>query len=251
MWWGGGGLVGAVVVVVVILFAAGVFDSGGSAGDLTAAEQERLVSEGHLFGDEYDQSTQVGHVSWRDLGHRLVVDDAQNGSVATNTLGLANTASGCSVTLQDPYPALGGHPNAQSRGINVSWSSTGTSSYQTVVGTTGTPADVSSHNRLIFEIRQDGSTGFNFATIDVRLTDTAGGNDAVRIYDRTGPSSSYLPIYPIAGHSSARPLDRFVKVEIDLSSYSGVNLSSLANIRFEFNVNSTTRDIMLDDIRFE
>ena len=51
IWWAGGGLVGAVVIVVVVLFAAGVFDSGGSSGDLTAAQQEQLVSEGHLIGD--------------------------------------------------------------------------------------------------------------------------------------------------------------------------------------------------------
>lgn len=216
---------------------------------------DRLDLEGHLFGPEHAQSTHVGRVAFRDVSAPIMVLDGQNGNPALNSLSLPNVASaGITTALSDPYPALGGValPNATPRSLRFLFSTTGAGkTWTTTVSNTG--LDVTKKRRLVFEIRQSGTIGFSWISIGVRLTDISSASTLVTVYDRI-PSpdvSAYLPIYPIAGHSSTRPLNRFVQVEIDLSQFSGVNLAQLANIRLEFDNSITGANLMIDDLRIE
>lgn len=214
---------------------------------------DRLDLEGHLFGSEHAQSSQVGRVAYRDISAPLMVLDAQNGNVAQNTLSLPNVASaGITAALVDPYPLLGSFGNAASRSVRLVFTTTGAGkTFRTTVSSTG--LDVQAKKRLVFEIRQSGTTGFNWISIDARLTDINGGTALVNVYNHVPnpDTSAFLPIYPIAGHSTNRPLNRFLQVEVPLASFAGVDLSQLASITFEFNNASTTSNILLDDVRIE
>lgn len=214
---------------------------------------DRLDLEGHLFGPEHAQSSSVGRVGFRDVSEPLMVLDGQNGNVALNTLGLANVASaGVTASLADPYPVVGSLPNATPRSVRLTFTTLGAGkTFRTTVSSVG--LNVVKKRRLIFEIRQSGATGFNWVTIGARLTDINANTALVTVYDAvpTPDVSSFLPIYPIPGHTTARPLNRFLQVEVPLSSFTGVDLTQLASITFEFANTSTAANIAIDDVRIE
>lgn len=214
---------------------------------------DRLDLEGHLFGPEHAQSSSVGRVGFRDVSEPLMVLDGQNANVALNTLGLANVASaGITAALADPYPAAGSLPNATPRSVRLTFTTTGAGkTFRTTVSSVG--LDVAKKRRLIFEIRQSGTTGFSWVSIGARLTDINANTAVVSVYDAvpTPDVSTFLPIYPIPGHTSARPLNRFLQVEVPLSSFGGVDLTQLASITLEFNNTTIANNILIDDVRIE
>lgn len=216
---------------------------------------DRLDLDGHLYGPEYAQSSAVGRVGFRDMSAPLMVVDAQGVSAATNTLGLANVFSaGITATHSDPYPAMGSLAVAAPRSMRLAFTTTATlKTFRTTVSAVG--LDVRKKRKLIFEIRQSGGTatqGFTWCKVGARLTDINNGTALVSIYDSAAlPPSTFLPVYPIPGHSTARPLNRFLQVEVPLSSFAGVDLAQLASITLEFTNTTTANNMLIDDLRIE
>lgn len=214
---------------------------------------DRLDLEGHLFGSEHVQSSSVGRVAYRDVSAPITVLDAQNGNVALNSLGLPNAASaGITAALVDPYPLLGSFGNATSRALRLVFTTIGAGkTWTTTVSSVG--LNVQEKKRLVFELRQSGTTGFSWVSIRAHLTDINGGTAMVQVYDRvpTPDVSAYLPIHPVPGHTSARPLNRFLQVEVPLAQFPGVDLTQLASIRLEFDNSVTASNLLIDDLRIE
>lgn len=210
---------------------------------------DRLDLSTHLFGDEHALSSHVGHVGYHDVAGQRMILDAQNGNVAVNTLGLANTASaGITTSLVYPYPSLGSFGSANPRGLQIAFSSVGAGkAFTSALG----GLNASTSKAVFLEIRQSGTTGFNWLTLGVRLTDTNGVSATVPIYDRVANTSSYLPVYPIPGHTSARKLNRFVQLEVPLGNFAGVNLASLASVALVMDNGSTANQLVIDDLRIE
>lgn len=210
---------------------------------------DRLDVSTHLFGDEHALSSQVGHVAFADAAGQRTVLDAQNNNVALNSLGLANTvSSGITTSLVDPYPSIGSYPNANPRALQIAFSTVG-------AGKTWTSAlgglDASKAKAVFLDVRQSSGTGFNWLTLGLRLTDTNGVSATVPIYNRVSNTSSYLPVYPVPGHSSARPLNRFVQLEVPLANFPGVDLTQLANVALVMDNGVTANQLLIDDLRIE
>jgi hypothetical protein len=98
--------------------------------------------------------------------------------------------------------------------------------------------------------------GFDWVTVRVRLTDAQNDVATVTLFNRTAPSTTYLPDYPGSGDNV---YDRFVEANVLLSTFTAANsnltLSQLSKVEliFETGANSSvaSRQLYFDDLRFE
>lgn len=220
-----------------------------------------LTLEGLLYGNEKAGSNEVGVVSHRNMMERIMVDNHQGGSAATNTLGGSNTLTGGTwSTAASIYPALGTGMNSLGLRHNIiSIAPSTTATY-----TSNIPAanqNVSNTRRLMFRcgtVDVSGQTmkGYDWTTVSVRITDT--GNDAatVQLFNPAAPSTTYLPDYNPSG-SPNLVYDRFVDVGVLLSTFTTANpnvtLTAISKIELIFTTaaGTVTRQFYFDDLRFE
>jgi len=218
-----------------------------------------LTLEGLLYGNEKAGSQEVGVCAWRNMAERVVIEDNQDSNTAVNNLGGTNTITGGNWTSNtNIYPNLGGNMASMNlrHGIFTLPAST------TATWTANIPAasqNFSRCKRVIFhcgtvDITSEALKGYDFVTFRVRLTDTNNDAATVTIFDRTAPSSTYLPDYN--GSSTGRPFDRFVDASILLSAFTTANpqltLTQLSKVEFIFETAAgVTRQLYFDDLRFE
>jgi putative Ig domain-containing protein len=208
-----------------------------------------LSLEGFLYGDEFAGSADVGVAALRNMTDPVWIDDYQDGDTAHNLLGGTNSLSGGSRQEAPIYPATGDLP---SLGIkqNILTFSANSSNY-----TTNLPAvDVTAEKRLVFRCGQTSANGYDWVTFDARLSDGT-NNATVRLFDRTAPSTTYLPDY---ASGNPRVYDRFVQVEVPLSQFlaatPALDLSAVTSVQLLFSFAGTppaSNQIYLDDLRFE
>jgi len=211
-----------------------------------------LSLEGLLYNNEYAGSTTVGITAFRNMMETTLVDDHQNGSTTSNTLGGTNAISGGgSISVSSAiYPSVGSMSSCNLRHGIFSLPASSTVTYELNIPAAN--QNQSRAKRLVFrvgtvDIAAQTLKGFDFTTVRVRLT---GGSAAtVTLFDRTAPSSTYLPDYPGSG---SNVFDRFVDANVALSAFSGVNLSSVTKVELIFETAAgVTRQVYIDDVRFE
>ncbi len=205
-----------------------------------------LSVEGFLYGGEWMGSTAVGVNYHRGLSAPVLVDDFQNAGAATNLLGGANSFTGGSRVETSVYPSSFDNFGSLGMKHNILTFSATSSTYKTVLPNT----NVSPTRRLLWRCGQTTATGYDWLTLNVRITDGSGATSTVTIFDAAAPSSAYLPDYT----GAPRVYDRFVEVQVPLSAFGGVNLSSVASVEFLFTFSSTptaSQQFYMDQLRFE
>lgn len=212
-----------------------------------------LSLEGLLYNNELAGSSQVGITAYRNMMETTLVDDHQNGSTTTNTLGGTNAISGggsISVT-SSIYPNVGNMSSLALRHGILSLPASTTTTYQ--VNIPSANQNQSRAKRLVFRVSTvdiSGQTlkGFDFVTVRARLF-SGTTNATVTLFDRTAPSTTYLPDYPGSG---SNVYDRFVDASVPLSLFTGVSLSGVTRIELVFETAAgVTRQLVIDNLRFE
>lgn len=210
-----------------------------------------LSLEGMLYNNEYAGSSTVGITAFRNTMETTLVDNHQNGSTTSNTLGGTNAiAGGGSISVSSSiYPNIGNMSSLALRHGIFSLPASTTTTYE--VNIPAANQNQSRAKRLVFRcgtVDVSGQTlkGYDWTTVRVRLT---GGSQAtVTLFDRNAPASTYLPDYS----GSANVYDRFVDASVPLSQFSGVNTSAITRIELIFETAAgVTRQLYIDDLRFE
>lgn len=206
-----------------------------------------LSLEGFLYGNEFAGSTDYGVAALRNMTDAVWIDDYQDANAALNLLGGGNSLTGGSRTEVPIYPDSG---NMASLGIkqNILTYSANSSVYTT---TLPGGLDVSGLKRFVFRCGQTSAGGYDWVTFEVGLSD--GVNPTVReeIFNRMTQTPTYLPDFVMA---DPRVYDRFVQVEVPLSQFAGVDLTSVDSVELRFSFSGTPaagQQIYLDDLRFE
>jgi hypothetical protein len=207
--------------------------------------------DGILYTDQFvNGSTDRSHDgirAWRNMAERILVDDFQGAAPATNLLGGANSLSGGSRTELSIYPAYSNLANLGIQHNQITVPAGVVATYSTSF----TAQNASKCRRVAMAIGQSTAVGYDWVTVQVRLTDSTSATSTVTAFDRNAPSTAYLPDF---GTPAQTLYDRFVDLQIPLSAFSGVNLSSLTKIEIILSSDSTTggtRIVYLDDLRFE
>jgi hypothetical protein len=208
-----------------------------------------LGLEGFLYGNEHAGSTDYGVAALRNMTDVLWVDDYQDGNAASNLLGGANSLTGGSRQELPIYPDTGNMPSLGIR-HNLLTFSANTSTYGTQL-----PGgiDVSALKRVVFRCGQTSTTGYDWVTFGIRLSDGS-TNAAVTLFDRNAPDTTYLPDFS----GDARVYDRFVQVEVTLDEFvaaaPALDLGALTSVELTFSFAGTpsaAQQIYVDDLRFE
>ncbi|CAG0985240.1 hypothetical protein PLCT2_02149 [Planctomycetaceae bacterium] len=207
--------------------------------------------DGVLYTNQFVNTTtdrsQIGVMGWRNMAERILVDDFQDATTTTNSLGGANSLSAGSRTEASIYPNMG---NYASLGIRHNIVTVGTGINATY-STSFTAQDVSKCKRFAMRIGQTTSVGYDWVTVRIRLTDSTNATSTVTVFDRAAPNATYLPDF---GTPAANWYDRFVDCQVLLSSFSGISFTSITRVELIYESDSTTtgtRQIYTDDLRFE
>jgi hypothetical protein len=226
-----------------------------------------LSLEGLLYNNEYAGSSQVGITAYRNMMETTLVDNHQNGSSTTNTLGGTNTISGGTIDVtKSVYTPSGSPPGSGPTSSGSSLGNMGslnlrhgiislpastTTSYQLNIPSAN--QDQSRAKRLVFrigsiDISAQTLKGFDYVTVRARLYNGT-TSATVTLFDRNAPSTTYLPDYPGSG---SNVYDRMVDASVPLSQFTGINLSAVTRIELVFETAAgVTRQVYVDDIRFE
>jgi hypothetical protein len=221
-----------------------------------------LSLDGLLYNNEKAGSSEVGITAWRNMAERVMVDNHQGGNKNLNSLGGANTlSSGTWSTSASIYPSTG-WDNLASLGLRhniLTLNPSTTSTYASNIPAAS--QDLSRTRRFMFRIgsvdySNETAKGFDWVTVRVRLTDAQNDVATVTLFNRTAPSTTYLPDYPGSGDNV---YDRFVEANVLLSTFTAANsnltLSQLSKVEliFETGANSSvaSRQLYFDDLRFE
>lgn len=218
--------------------------------------QMDLSLEGFLYCNQHAGSNEVGVTAWRGMAGQKLLDNHQNGVAGTNTLGGTNSIAGGTFSIASSiYPNTGNMASLQLRHNIVTVASGATVTYTSTL-----PAgqqNVSTNRRFIFRCGSvDASStlkGFDWTTVRVRLTDAQNDQATVTLFDRTAPSTTYLPDYPGSG---SNVYDRFVEASIMLSAFTtatpALNLDQITQVQIILeSATGTTRQFYFDDTRFE
>jgi len=210
-----------------------------------------LSLEGKLYNNEHAGSSEVGVTAYRNMMERVLVDDNQNNNVNTNLLGGANSITGGTVSESaSVFPNIGTDlPSLGLRHAIYTIASGATCTHQ--INIPAANQNMSRTKRLVFRFGAIDATGqpkgFDWVTVRVRIT--AGATSTVTIFDRSAPTSTYLPDYPGSG---SNVYDRFVEASISLSQFSGLTLSTVSRVELIFETaTGASRQLYMDDIRFE
>ena len=231
-----------------------------------------LTLEGHLYGGEHMGSSQVGHQSRRNMVSSLVVDDFQDATLKTNSLGMPNLVSNSSATLEQTviYPMGFGAiaPGLSSLNMkcgrlrfyatNTTAQTTRKPVYRTAYTTDLDPTlPLGTLKRFLFRVGAHvykQPLAYDQLTFDLMLTDRAGRIATVRLFDRNAPAKAFLPDFK----SDERAYDRYVQVEVPLQRFKDATKgafdpTSLQRITFSFEYPAGFHQsyIWMDDLRFE
>ena len=204
-----------------------------------------LSLEGYLYGGEWMGSTKAGVTYHRGLAGSVVVDNFQNVTTGTNVLGGANSFTGGSRSEASVYPNIGNFASLNLRHNILTFSATG-ATYTTLLPNT----NLANQRRLIWRCGQTSATGFDWMTLQVRVTDGAGANQTVTLFDMAAPATTYLPDYT----GAPRVYDRFVEVQVPFSAFAGVNFAQVASIELMFTfaaVPAVSQQYYMDELRVE
>ncbi len=188
----------------------------------------------------------VGITAWRNMAERLMIDDFQDGNTATNSLGGANSLAGASRNEASAYPAFQNLANIGIKHNLITLATGATGTYSTQF----TAQNVSAHRRLAMAFGQTTVVGYDWVTVSLRITDSSSATSTVVVFDRTAPTTTYLPDF----NGSQPYYDRFVDLQVPLTAFSGVNFSAITRIEIILQSDSTTggtRQVYMDNIRFE
>ena len=217
-----------------------------------------LTLEGFLYTNEFAGSNQVGVTAWRNMAERVLVDDHQNGSSTSNTLGGTNSIStgGTMSVASSIFPNTGNMASLQLRHLVTTLQPNSNVTY--TVNIPAASQDMSRTRRFMFRtgsIDVNGQTlkGFDWVTVRVRLVDLQNDQATVTLFDRTAPSTTYLPDYPGSG---SNVYDRFVDASVMLSTFTSanpqLNLNQLQRIELVFETAAgVSRQLYFDNLRFE
>ncbi|MBP9891803.1 MAG: putative Ig domain-containing protein [Planctomycetes bacterium] len=213
-------------------------------------EADGRYLDGMLYCNQFVNGTtdrsHAGITAWRNMTERLMIDDFQDGNTATNSLGGANSLAGASRSELSAYPAFQNLANIGIKHNIITLTSGASGTYSTQFNS----QNVSAHRRLAMAFGQTTLFGYDWVTVRVRLTDASSATSTVTVFDRTSPNTTYLPDY-----NGAQPYyDRFVDLQVALSAFSGVNLTTITKIEVILESDSTTggtRQVYFDNIRFE
>ena len=217
-----------------------------------------LSLDGLLYNNEKAGSTEVGIQAYRNMAERVTLDDHQGGNKNNNSLGGTNSLSaGTWDTTAAIYPTVYGS-NHLSMGLKHAIFSIPASTTATYTSTIPAASqDLSATKRFMFRIGSVDSAsavkGFDWVTVRVRLTDAQNDIATVTLFDRTAPSSTYLPDHPGSG---SNVFDRMVDANVPLSVFTtatpALTLSALTKVELIFeSATGATRQLYIDDLRFE
>lgn len=210
-----------------------------------------LSLEGMLYNNQMAGSSSVGVTAYRNMMETTLVDNFQNGSTTSNTLGGANSISGGGSVSEASsiYPSVGSMSSMALRHGIFSLPASTTTTYN--LNIPAASQNQSRAKRLVFrvgtvDITAQALKGFDWVTVRVRVT---GGSQAtVTLFDRSAPNTNYLPDYT----GTQTVYDRFVDASIPLASFTGVNTSAITSVELIFETAAgVTRQLYVDDIRFE
>lgn len=212
-----------------------------------------LSTEGLLYGDAYASSETLGIASYRGMASTLMIDDFDDDDPARNSLGGENGYSGGTREEDSFYPDVYGNGFET---LNLSHNILDFTQKSAVYQTSFPAQDLAQQTHLTFRIAQDGSQGFDFASIDVRIRDARGQVANIRIRDQSLNSSDFLPEFEPAQHAGTLPFDRFVDVRIPLAAFQAaeaqLDLSRIHRIEIAFLADQAPQvSVALDDLRFE
>ncbi len=212
-----------------------------------------LSVEGILYGTEYAGSMVYGVQSYRSMMETIKIDDFQDVNAATNLLGGANALTAGSRSEATIYPVVSWCPGFASLGIKHNQITLPANTNATY-STTFSAQDASKCKRVSMRIGQGMQNGYDWVTVKVRLTDSSAATFTVTAFDRTAPSTTYLPDY---GTPAANNYDRFVDLMIPLANFTGVNKAAITKIEIILESDGSTatspyvRLVYLDDLRFD
>ena len=207
--------------------------------------------DGILYTNEFSNAStdrsHVGIFGWRNMAERILVDDFQDATTGTNSLGGANSLSAGSRNEASIYPAMGNYASLGIRHNIVTVSAGINATYSAAFSA----QDVTKCQRFAMRIGQTTTVGYDWVTVRIRLTDSTNATSTVTVFDRAAPATTYLPDY----NGSAQPYyNRFVDLQFKLSNFSGVNMAAITRVEVIMESDSTTggtRQVYMDDIRFE
>lgn len=201
-----------------------------------------------LYGGGHQGDQTVGVTSWRPSNRTLLTEDAQDADIDRNLRG-QNLVANLRRRETSTYPVVGDMRTLGLKHVLL----TPTSQVSVWRQTSDTNLDLSGHTRVVWRMSQDGSRGYENASIWLRLLDGVGGVSWYRVHS-PGVSGSHLP-----SHNGISPLDRFVDVSVDLDQFfqgNGAPKADLARARAidVFVVDEggfSGRSVAIDAFRFE
>lgn len=214
-----------------------------------------LSLEGFLYCNEFAGSDEVGVTAWRNMNETLLVDDNQDSNNTTNSIGGTNTlSSGTMATTASIYPATGNMASLNLRHNRLTLNAATITTFTTTIPAAS--QDRSRNRRFIFRAGSVDTAsavkGFDWVTVQIRLTDAQNDQATITLFNRTAQNSTYLPDYT----GTQNVYDRFVEASVLLSAFTAanpaLNLNQLSNVQLIFDTESgSSRQLYFDDLRFE
>jgi len=161
-----------------------------------------------LYGGAHQGDQTVGVTSWRPSNRTLLTEDAQDADIDRNLRG-QNLVANLRRRETSTYPVVGDMRTLGLKHVLL----TPTSRVSVWRQSSDTKLDLSGHTRVVWRMSQDGSRGYDNASIWLRLLDGKGGVSWYRVHS-PGVAGSHLPT-----HDGLTPLDRFIDVSVDLDQF--------------------------------
>jgi hypothetical protein len=195
-------------------------------------------------------------------GHpRRVLDNFEQGGMATNTMGGSVSTSGNIVSaVENEAWQLDASSPHDTRGLRVRWNGVGQIGWSVpaaVLPLVGQQRDVGNYQHLSLRVAQDYLDAFNTAGVDqdfrIRLFTSNGWSSYVRVSDWARvPYPTYFFTHPFPYPAGDFTKTALTTVRIPLSAFGGANLASVQNVWLYFGQagTPTSGSVMLDSLEF-